>query len=161
MNNMIFRELSIECEKYKEEAIKYKSLSEQLQLENSKKYRLHERDDWKSLVESVQKDRARLQEECIRLALEKDEFKNEVQCLQEQLNMMRKTSTDGAEGNGATFNDGSERSSPAPLSYETPQKKEKDEISSSHREAPSSNGMVRKLEGEIERLRSQVMYFTY
>lgn len=42
----------------------YKNFAEQLQLENSKKWRLQERDDWKALVDSVQRDRGRLQEEC-------------------------------------------------------------------------------------------------
>jgi hypothetical protein len=41
----------------------FKGISEQLKLENSKKWRLHERDDWKSLVESCQLDRVRLQDE--------------------------------------------------------------------------------------------------
>ena len=41
----------------------FKGISEQLKVENSKKWRLHERDDWRSLVESVQLDRERLQEE--------------------------------------------------------------------------------------------------
>lgn len=43
----------------------FKNYVDQLKLENSKKWRLQERDDWKSLVESVQKDRTRLQEECL------------------------------------------------------------------------------------------------
>lgn len=42
----------------------YKSYAEQLKVENSKKWRLQERDDWKALVESVQRDRSRLQDEC-------------------------------------------------------------------------------------------------
>ncbi len=53
-----------------EERDYYRNLSEQLKLENSKKWRLNERDDWKSLVESVQLDRTRLQEECARLESE-------------------------------------------------------------------------------------------
>ena len=48
----------------------YRNLSEQLKLENSKKWRLNERDDWKSLVESIQADRARLNEEVSRLEAE-------------------------------------------------------------------------------------------
>jgi hypothetical protein len=45
----------------------FRGLAEQLQIENTKKWRLQERDDWKSLLESVQEDRSRLQEECDRL----------------------------------------------------------------------------------------------
>eukprot|EP01035_Chromulina_nebulosa_P020997 gene20997-27210_t len=40
---------------------------EQLKRENTNKYKLQERDDWKSLVESLQNDRSRLQQECIKL----------------------------------------------------------------------------------------------
>jgi len=58
------------CERLAEERDYFKSLSEQLKLENSKKWRLNERDDWKSLVDSIQVDRARLQEECVRLEAE-------------------------------------------------------------------------------------------
>jgi|MDTE01.2.fsa_nt_gb hypothetical protein len=45
----------------------FRSLSEQLKLENTKKWRLQERDDWKALLESVQEDRMRLQEECTKM----------------------------------------------------------------------------------------------
>lgn len=45
----------------------YRNYAEQLKLENSKKWRLQERDDWKALVDSVQKDRSRLQDECLSL----------------------------------------------------------------------------------------------
>lgn len=53
----------------------YCNLSEQLKIENSKKWRLQERDDWKSLVESVQIDRSRLQDECIHLENEIEQMK--------------------------------------------------------------------------------------
>ena len=48
----------------------YRNLAEQLKLENSKKWRLNERDDWKSLVESIQTDRTRLNEEVALLEAE-------------------------------------------------------------------------------------------
>ena len=57
-------------ERLVEERDYFRNLSEQLKLENSKKWRLNERDDWKSLVESVQLDRTRLQQECARLEAE-------------------------------------------------------------------------------------------
>lgn len=38
--------------------------SERLKMENSQKWRLKERDDWKALVENIQLDRDRLQAEC-------------------------------------------------------------------------------------------------
>jgi len=62
----------------------FRNLSEQLKLENSKKWRLQERDDWKSLVDSVQRDRARLQDECHRLETELEEAKAQVEALQQQ-----------------------------------------------------------------------------
>ena len=40
-----------------------KQIAEKLKLENSKKWRFQERDDWKCLVESLQTDRSRLQDE--------------------------------------------------------------------------------------------------
>lgn len=45
----------------------FRNLAEQLREENTKKWRLQERDDWKALLESVQEDRVRLQDECNRL----------------------------------------------------------------------------------------------
>ena len=45
----------------------FRNLAEQLKQENTRKWRLQERDDWKALLESVQEDRERLQEDCSRL----------------------------------------------------------------------------------------------
>lgn len=45
-------------------------LIEQLKIENSQKWRVEERNDWKSLVDSVQRDRDELQEENERLRKE-------------------------------------------------------------------------------------------
>jgi len=42
----------------------YANLAESIQKESTNKSRLQERDDWKCLVESIQSDRSRLQEEC-------------------------------------------------------------------------------------------------
>lgn len=72
-------------EKLEEERDFFRNLSEQLKLENSKKWRLQERDDWKSLVDSVQRDRARLQDECHRLETELEEARAQQTALQEQL----------------------------------------------------------------------------
>ena len=55
------------AERLQEERDLFHNMSEQLKIENSKKWRLQERDDWKSLVDSVQRDRCRLQDECHRL----------------------------------------------------------------------------------------------
>lgn len=56
-----------------------KDLIEQLKGENSRKWRLQERDDWKSLVDSVQADRVRLQEETIRLNMLLEQSAAEIQ----------------------------------------------------------------------------------
>lgn len=83
-----------ECEKFQSERDYFRNYAEQLKLENSKKWRLQERDDWKSLVESVQKDRSRLQDECLSLESLLEEAnrkiildKGEIKLLREKLNI--------------------------------------------------------------------------
>lgn len=66
----------------------FRNYSEQLKLENSQKWRLQERDDWKSLVESVQTDRGRLQEDCNRLEIELEEARAGVRVLEEEINLI-------------------------------------------------------------------------
>lgn len=58
---------------------------DQLKLENSKKYRLQERDDWKSLVESIQKDRSRLVDEVSALQAQLDESIQQNAIIQEEI----------------------------------------------------------------------------
>lgn len=91
--NERIRELSEEnekalkiAEKFEGERDYYRNYAEQLKLQNSKKWKLQERDDWKSLVESVQNDRSRLQEDCIRLKEQLDEANNRIALLIEQTN---------------------------------------------------------------------------
>ena len=57
----------------------YQRYAEQLKIENSKKWRLQERDDWKALVDSVQKDRDRLHDECLRLETELEHANNYIE----------------------------------------------------------------------------------
>jgi hypothetical protein len=83
-----------ECEKFQSERDYFRNYAEQLKLENSKKWRLQERDDWKSLVESVQKDRSRLQDECLNLESLLEEAnrkmiidKDEIMLLRENMNI--------------------------------------------------------------------------
>ena len=71
-----------------EENSYYKSLVEQLQNETTNKSRLQERDDWKCLVESIQKDRSRLQDECIRLELKVEELENKLKSEQLQVQQL-------------------------------------------------------------------------
>lgn len=63
----LLAEKEMEVAKVTAERDLYKSSSIQLKQENSQKWRLQERDDWKSLVDSIQKDRARLQDENLAL----------------------------------------------------------------------------------------------
>lgn len=65
----------------------FRNYSQQLKLENSQKWRLQERDDWKSLVDSVQIDRGRLQDTCNRLEIELEEARANVKILEEEINM--------------------------------------------------------------------------
>ena len=78
--------LESEAEAISSERDHFKNYSEQLKLENSKKWRLQERDDWKSLVESIQTDRTRLREDCGRLESELEEAKAGVKILEEEIN---------------------------------------------------------------------------
>jgi len=63
---------------------------EQLKIENSRKWRLQERDDWKALVDSVQKDRDRLHDECIRLETSLNQAHSYIQ---QQENLLAKASS--------------------------------------------------------------------
>ena len=74
----------------------YKNSCEQLKLENSKKWRLQERDDWKALVDSVQRDRTRLQQENLALEAELAESKHLIEDLQEQLAQLRNGAPDAS-----------------------------------------------------------------
>lgn len=85
--NTKITELVNESETISSERDYFRQYSEQLKLENSKKWRLQERDDWKSLVESVQTDRGRLQEDCSKLEGELEEARAEVKVLEEEINL--------------------------------------------------------------------------
>lgn len=63
----------------------YKNNVEQLKLENSKKWRLQERDDWKSLVDSVQNDRSRLQDHCLQLEISLENAQSHIIALETEL----------------------------------------------------------------------------
>jgi len=58
----------------------YKEAADRLQKENSKKWKFQERDDWKALVDSVQRDRSQLQEEnnALKARLEAELEKNDL-----------------------------------------------------------------------------------
>lgn len=56
-----------------------------LKAENSTKFQLRERDDWKAVLDSVQKDRQRLSEECEALKKQLDELQSEQERLQTEM----------------------------------------------------------------------------
>ena len=56
-----------------------------LRAENSTKYQLRERDDWKAVLDSVQKDRKRLSDECKALKRQLDNLQYENQRLQREV----------------------------------------------------------------------------
>mmetsp|Transcript_395 Transcript_395/g.740 ORF Transcript_395/g.740 Transcript_395/m.740 type:complete len:371 (-) Transcript_395:81-1193(-) len=93
----------IERQKYEkcaDERDYYRNYAEQLRLENSKKWRLQERDDWKALVDSVQKDRQRLQDECNALEHELMNARLQIDTLleaAERADAAEKNSTNGSE----------------------------------------------------------------
>lgn len=64
---------------------KYKNLADQLKQENTTKHRLQERDDWKSLIDNVQKDRERLQVQCYSLEAELQQSRLDIKLLREEL----------------------------------------------------------------------------
>ena len=81
------REVEAERDTLREERDYYYNSCEQLKFENSKKGRLQERDEWKALLESVQIDRKRLQEDCYRLNIALEESQAEVKVLEEEIKM--------------------------------------------------------------------------
>lgn len=78
-------ELSRHAEAMELERNHYKAYSEQIKSENATKWKLRERDDWKSLVDSIQSDRNRLQDECTVLEGELDRVNDENADLRDQL----------------------------------------------------------------------------
>lgn len=107
---------------------------EKLKQENSTKWRLQERDDWKALVESVQSDRARIQEMNNDLEAKLQQANMEIAKLNEQL---------GAKG-GATSR-----------SFSSPSKEL--EYTTSHTDQDGTpRTMSRNLKVELDKTRAQV-----
>jgi chromosome segregation ATPase len=78
-------DLMIDIDRLRTERDHFHALSEQRATENAKKYRFKERDEWKALVESIQKDRSRLHEECNRLELALEEMTAKASSLEAEL----------------------------------------------------------------------------
>lgn len=64
----------------------YKQLGEQLRYETTTKHKLQERDDWKTLIDNMQKDRTRLSEECIQLRSQLQSATYEISLLHDEIN---------------------------------------------------------------------------
>jgi len=77
------KEALILAEKFEAERDYYRNYAEQLKLENSKKWKLQERDDWKGLLDTVTKDRNRLQGECQLLESSLDQANKRIKELEE------------------------------------------------------------------------------
>jgi hypothetical protein len=106
--NTKIQALTEENEKLAGERDQYRRYAEQLQTEGSKKSRFQERDDWKALLDSVQRDRSRLQDECARLAGELEQARAEATVLEQELHHAQGTGahdgggdTTGTRGDGA------------------------------------------------------------
>lgn len=88
------------CKKVDEEKEYFRVLSEQLKQEGTTKQRLQERDDWRSLIDSVQKDRARLQEQCCALESAVESSNQEIQDLRAELERMKREQSTAHASNG-------------------------------------------------------------
>jgi septal ring factor EnvC (AmiA/AmiB activator) len=73
------------CKKLEQEKDYFKSMSEQLKQGNTTKQMLQERDDWRALIDNVQKDRARLQEEVCALEVGLDSANEEIAKLRDEI----------------------------------------------------------------------------
>lgn len=103
---------NLKAEKNGEERDYMQRYAEQLKIENSKKWRLQERDDWKALVDSVQKDRDRLHDECLRL---ETELENANHYIRQQENALAKANMQ-LEENMSTIENSQLPAPPSPTS---------------------------------------------
>lgn len=88
------------CKKVEEEKEYFRVLSEQMKQEGTTKQRLQERDDWRSLIDSVQKDRARLQEQCCALESAVESSNQEIEDLRSELERLQTEQTVNRVPNG-------------------------------------------------------------
>jgi DNA repair exonuclease SbcCD ATPase subunit len=85
--NETLRKQLAKCEFERES---YRRLTEELKAENTTKTKFQERDDWKSLVSSIQKDRSRLQEECSQLESNLNDANMKIMSLEQELLSLNK-----------------------------------------------------------------------
>ena len=108
--NTKITELQLENDKYASSIMKiekernyFMEYAEQLKSENATKWKLRERDEWKSLVDSIQQDRNRLQDECILLTAELEKSRFEVSNLQSELHSLRSQMVELSENERSTI----------------------------------------------------------
>ena len=133
-------------EKYQNERDYYRNYAEQLKLQNNKKWKLQERDDWKSLVESVQNDRSRLQDDCNTLTLLLNDANNRIAILENQLN-------DYINQNDNNNNDNSNNDTNTIIPSSPSHHHHQNQSSSSSSLVPSTpTTQIRTLKTELEKL---------
>lgn len=98
------------CKKVEEEKEYFRVLSEQLKQVGTTKQRLQERDDWRSLIDSVQKDRARLQEQCCALESAVESSNQEILDLRAELERLESEQAPSRDSNGQRSANGSPNS---------------------------------------------------
>jgi uncharacterized protein YlxW (UPF0749 family) len=84
------------CKKLEQEKDYFKNVAESSKNGGTMKQALQERDDWRALIDSVQKDRARLQEQCCALESALDAANAEVIALSEELESVTATNVAAA-----------------------------------------------------------------
>ena len=133
----------------------FRNLAEQLREENTKKWRLQERDDWKALLESVQEDRERLQDECNRL---EDKIDMAKQLLSADDLRVLEESMDAGEQSGSTSSSGAAGANSS-ITRTPPRRDNRsgDQIRSNSRRAPTTDDEdLQGEQAELNRHRSVV-----
>ena len=153
-------EMVAQTDRLRTERDYFLGLCEQLKVENSTKWRLQERDDWKALVESVQSDRARLQDHCSNLEQQIELTNIEIDRLNKELEI---ASGRVILGFGTPSFSRSRGNTPSPTDETTPrtmsrQLKVELEKATAQMEVDRRSALNEKLaqEEEINRLREQL-----
>lgn len=116
------------CNKLEQEKDHFKSMAEQLKQGGTTKQMLQERDDWRALIDNVQKDRARLQEECCVLEANLDAANEEITNLKDEIEQLRLHQQGNGSSTGGTpqrsSNPSPNRSTRTPLSIQCDENEE-------------------------------------
>lgn len=134
------------AEKFEGERDYYRNYAEQLKLQNSKKWKLQERDDWKSLVESVQNDRSRLQEDCIKLKELLDEANHRIEVLETEVNDSRFHNSNNNNNNDNNIPDNNNNNNIPSSPSHSNQNRPLQSV------AMTPTSQIRSLRGEVEKL---------